>query len=263
MKVRGALAALALVAATGAGAHEAAAPSLDRERALAASQAAAGRRLGDYRLTDPERRGVALSDFRGKPLLVSFVYTGCIDVCPTATRHLAESVARARAALGEQAFGVVSIGFNPPADSPEAMGAFARQNGIRDPLWKFLSADEPTIAKLGRDLGFTYSATPKGFDHIAQLSVVDADGIVYRQVYGEVFDLPLLVAPLKELMSGEASRAGLAGVWDKVKLFCTVYDPNSGGYRPNYSLFVEIFAGSTVLAALAWFLLREYRRRAA
>ncbi len=262
--MRPALAALAVVLAAGASAHEAAAPaSLDRAEALAASQAAPGRRVGDYLLTGADRRSVALSDLRGRPLLVSFVYTGCIDVCPTTTRHLARAVAQARAALGADSFNVVSIGFNPPSDSPEAMAAFARQNGIRDPLWRFLSADSATAAALARDLGFTWHATPGGFDHISQLSIVDARGVVYRQVYGDAFELPQLVGPLKELISGQASRAGLAGVWDKVKLFCTVYDPNSGGYRLNYSLFIEIFAGSTVLGALAWFLLRELRRRRA
>jgi protein SCO1 len=262
VKISVTLIAFGVLLAVGAAAHEPAALTTpDYGKALAASQAAAGRGIGDYALTDPDRRSVALSDFRGKPLLVSFVYTGCIDVCPTTTRYLARAIAAARAALGPESFNVVTIGFNQPFDSPEAMGAFARQNGIRDPFWRFLSADAETTAAIARDLGFTWYATPKGFDHIAQLSVVDASGVVYRQVYGETFELPLLVGPLKELMSGQAGRAGFAGVWDKVKLFCTVYDPNSGGYRLNYSLFIEIFAGSTVLAGLAWFLLREYRRR--
>lgn len=263
MKIRGASAvcgALWLLAA-GAAAHQA--PVLgapDYDKALAVSQAAVGKVIGDYTLLDQNRRSVALADFRGKPLVVSFIYTGCIDVCPTATRFLAKAVGAARAALGPDRFNVVSVGFNPPFDSPEAMGAFARQNGVRDPLWGFLSADARTLAALTRDFGFTYYATPKGFDHISQLSVVAADGAIYRQVYGESFELPLLVGPLKELLTGQASRAGFAGVWDKVKLFCTVYDPNSGGYRLDYSLFFEIFAGSTVLAAIAWFLLREFRR---
>jgi protein SCO1/2 len=72
----------------------------------------------------------------------------------------------------------------------------------------------------------------------------------------------MLVYPLKDLLSGQASRAvSIDAIWTKVKLFCTVYDPNSGGYRINYSLFVEIFTGLTVLGGIAWFLLRERQRR--
>ena len=70
----------------------------------------------------------------------------------------------------------------------------------------------------------------------------------------------MLVQPLKELLSGQASRnLTLDNVWEKVKLYCTVYDPNSGGYRVNYSLFFEIFAGLTTLGAMIWFVLRALR----
>jgi protein SCO1 len=244
-----------------AAAGEAQAPGApDYDRALAASQAALGRPAGDYALLDANRGSIALADYRGKPLVVSFVYTACSQACPLATQFLAKAVKEARAALGPDAFGVVTIGFNQPFDSPEAMGAFARQNGIRDPRWGFLSADEATIAAITRAFGFTWYATPKGFDHIAQVSIVDAGGIVRRQVYGEAFEPRMLVEPLKELLSGQARSAGFTGVWDRIKLFCTVYDPGTGGYRVNYSLFIEIFSGATVLAGIAWFLLRERLR---
>ena len=49
-------------------------------------------------------------------------------------------------------------------------------------------------------------------------------------------------------------------MWTKVKLFCTVYDPAAGRYRLNYSLFVEIFAGASILIAIVWFLIGQSRR---
>ena len=263
MRIRGAFAVCGVLCllAAGAAALEAPAPGApDYDKALAASQAAIGRPIGEYALLDHNRRRTALADYRGKPLVVSFVYTACSQACPVATQFLAKTVKEARAALGSDKFNVVSIGFNQPFDSPEAMGAFARQNGIRDPLWGFLAADAATMEAITRAFGFTWYATPKGFDHISQVTVVDAGGVVYRQVYGEAFEPRMLVEPLKQLLSGQAGDAGLAGVWDKVKLFCTVYDPGTGGYRVNYSLFVEIFAGATVLAGIALFLLRERRR---
>jgi protein SCO1/2 len=170
-------------------------------------------------------------------------------------------VEKARAALGEEAFNVITIGFNAPTDSPEFMAAFARQNGIRDARWRFLVMDERTLPALAQDVGFTYHRTAAGYDHIAQLTLVDAHGVVYRQIYGDTFELPLLVGPLKELLGGEAARAGgVENLWQRVKLFCTVYDPGSGTYRANYSLFVEIFAGASLLIAVAVFIVRESRK---
>ena len=91
--------------------------------------------------------------------------------------------------------------------------------------------------------------------------MIDGQGVIYRQIYGETFELPMLVGPLQELLSGQASReTSVAGVWTKVKLFCTVYDPAAGRYRVNYSLFVEIFAGLSILIGVAWFVIGQSRR---
>ena len=48
--------------------------------ALRASQAVIGKTIGDFTLLDREGRPVRLSSYRGKPLLVSFIYTGCFQV---------------------------------------------------------------------------------------------------------------------------------------------------------------------------------------
>ena len=233
----------------------------DYRKVIATSQAAIGRPLVDVRMRDTTGKDVRFSDYRGRPLLISLVYTGCFQACPVATQFLAEAVRVARKALGDEKFAVVSIGFNQPFDSPAAMAAFKRQNKIDERGWDFLSPDPTQVDALTANLGFTYEATPKGFDHVTQLTIVDAKGVIYRQVYGENFDLPMLVQPLKELLSGQASEhASLENLWDKVILYCTVYDPQTGGYRVNYSLFFEIFAGLTTLGAIAWVVMRELRR---
>jgi protein SCO1/2 len=255
-----ALFAVALAAAC-ASAGSASAQAPDYDKALRASQAAIGRPVGEWTLRDTAGREVRLSDYRGKPLVVSFVYTGCFQACPVTTRFLATAVRAARSALGQDSFNVVTIGFNQPFDGPEAMASFARQNRIDDPRWAFLSLPAESVEPLTRAFGFSFNATPKGFDHVTQATVVDADGVIYRQVYGEMFELPMLVGPIKELLAGDAARTlTVDNVWTKVKLYCTVYDPVAGGYRLNYSLFVEIFAGVTFLGGLAWFALRELRR---
>jgi protein SCO1 len=240
------------------------------DAALKASQAVIGQPLGgpaipaadSLVLRDALQRKVRLADYRGRPLVVSFVYTGCFQACPIATQGLARAVRTAREALGSDSFQVVTIGFNQPFDSPEAMGAFARQSRINDPRWAFLSPQQADVPALARALGFSYQATPKGFDHITQATIVDADGVVYAQVYGDLVELPQFIGPLKELLTGQARQTGsVEGLWRTVKLYCTVYDPSSGGYRLNYSLFFEIFCGVTILAALAWFMGREWHRR--
>ncbi|OFZ99754.1 MAG: hypothetical protein A3H35_01825 [Betaproteobacteria bacterium RIFCSPLOWO2_02_FULL_62_17] len=252
-----ALAAFAMLAA----AQEQAPGKPDLERALQVSQAAIGRPLGDYLLQDRLHRTVRIADYRGKPLVISFVYTSCFEVCPTGTQFLARAVRSARAALGDSSFNVLTVGFNQPFDAPDSMAAFARQNGISDAAWEFVGADQKIVQSLTADLGFTYYRTPRGFDHLIQVSIVDAKGVVFTQIYGDTFELPMLVGPLKDLLSGQAvRRGGYDGLWNKVKLFCTVYDPATGQYRFSYTIFVELFAGLTFLGALGFFYIRERRR---
>ena len=236
--------------------------ALDYDTAMKESQAAIGRAAGDYGFTDGRGNRVRMADFRGKPLLVSFVYTGCSQVCPTATRFLDKAVQEASRALGDDAFNVVTVGFNLPFDNPAAMRQFARRQGIDRPQWKVLSPDAGSVDTLTRTFGFVYEASPGGFDHIAQVTLVDADGRIARQIYGDAFDSRLLIGALRAVSTGAPVPAqDLAGLLERVRVLCSVYDPLTGRYRLDYALFIEIFAGLTVLGAIIHYLAREWRRQ--
>lgn len=246
---------LALWSATAA-----AAPAGERET-LATSQGAVGGVVRDASFTAADGRSVRLADYRGKPLVVSLIYTGCAHICPTTTRHLAKVVRTARAVLGADSFAVLSIGFDTPNDTPAAMAAFARQQHVGTGGWEFLSADAATLARLTEDLGFRYARAPHGFDHVLQATVIDAQGRVYRQVYGMTFETPLLVEPLKQLVYATPETASLMqSLGNRIKLFCTVYDPAADRYRFDYSLFLGIGIGLLSLGTLTALLLREWRR---
>lgn len=236
--------------------------AFDTKRALRESQAAIGRRPADYRFTDTEGRAVRLSEFRGKPLVVSFVYTGCFQVCPTTTKHLERMVRQAERAIGPGTFRIATIGFNLPFDTPEAMRDFARKQGVRDANWSFLSPESGGVEALLADFGFVSEATPAGFDHLLQVSIVDAEGRIYRQVYGDAFDAPQFVGPLLELaQNAPRPDSGLAGLLDGIRLLCTIYDPAAGKYRVNYAIVIEILVGASVLLVGATSVAIEWRRR--
>lgn len=233
----------------------------DPAAALRASQAVVGQTLADYTLLDRAGRPVRLSSYRGKPLLVSFIYTGCFQICPTTTRALLKAVKAAQDGLGTDQFNVVSIGFNQPADSPQALKSFASQHGIDYPNWEFLSPHASIVDSLARDFGFGYVATPAGFDHILQVSVVDAQGKIYRQIYGESFSGDILGEPLKQLITDAPlpNIVSIAAIIERVRILCTVYDPVTGEYRVNSGLALEIAGGLTFLFSIAWFFLLEWR----
>jgi protein SCO1 len=236
--------------------------AFDEKLALQESQAALGRSLGDFRFTDSDGKSVALRDLRGKPLVVNFVYTGCIQVCPAATQFLATAVKEAERSLGRGTFRVATIGFNVPADSPSAMKDFARKFGIDSRDWLFLTPQVEARERLLAEFGFRAEPTAAGFDHLLQVSIVDAQGRLYRQVYGEEFAAPLFVGPLLELVkNAPVEHSTVGAVWDKVKILCTVYDPSAGRYRVNYAIVIELLVGASVLLGTVAFIGAEWRRR--
>ncbi|MCP3670378.1 MAG: SCO family protein [Gammaproteobacteria bacterium] len=233
------------------------------KEAIKASQDAIGKTLADYPFTDETGKAINLSDLRGKPLVLSMVYTSCFHICPMTIKHLAKVVAKAKEAVDGDSFQVAILGFDSQNDSPMAMKHFAKQQGVDKLGWKLLSADQDTINAISKELGFLFFTSPNGYDHVVQASVIDARGAVYRQVYGEVFETPLLVEPLMELVFDQPkpNQDFVSSLVDKVRFFCTTYDPATDSYIFDYSLYLGLLIGASILLITLWLTMRESRQR--
>ncbi|MDJ0957221.1 MAG: SCO family protein [Arenicellales bacterium] len=239
---------------------EPAAIEFNAERAFQVSQQAIGTKLSNHLFIDSTGEAVRFNDLLGRPVVISMIYTSCHHICPTLTSHLANVADVGRDAFGDEAFSVLTVGFDAPVDTPQQMAMFAAQRGIQQPHWRFVSADDETIAALSNELGFLFEASPRGFDHITQTTVVDGGGTIRNQVYGVNFDAPLLIEPLKHILRGEVfKRDTVEGWWRDIKLLCTVYDPTTGRYHFDYSLIVLVIMGFTSLLVVAIFIVRTWR----
>jgi protein SCO1 len=229
--------------------------------ALQSSQDAIGHTLSKHRFTDVNGKGMTMHDFLGKPLIISMVYTSCYQICPMTIRHLSKVVEKARDTLGKDNFSIAVIGFDTQFDTPQKMKHFANKQGIDKKDWYALSADADTIAALTKELGFVYFASPNGFDHVVQATVVDEKGEIYRQVYGETFETQLLVEPMLDLILDrpKTSQSFLSNMANKIRFFCTTYDPRSDSYHFDYSLFVGMAIGFSIILLTIIFMVRELR----
>jgi protein SCO1/2 len=233
----------------------------DEKAALALSQAAVGQTVGDYDFLDGSGKRITLDSLRGKPVLISLIYTSCYHICPTVTTNLAKIVSIAREALGDDSFSVLTVGFDTPVDTPDRMRLFAKQRSIDINNWYFVSASAATMERLASDVGFSYFSTAKGYDHIIQATLLDAEGRVYRQIYSMAPEPPALVEPLKEILYGKQVAASPVDGWiNNIKLFCTVYDPATGRYHFDYSLFIAVGMMLLMLGGTAWFIVTAWRK---
>lgn len=238
--------------------------TLDENAAFERSQAAIGQPVGNFALLDRDGKPVEMSRFKGKPLLVNFIYTACFQVCPTTTRNLQKAVDETVSVMGADRFNIVTIGFNQPFDSPQAMKDFAKRYGLDLPNWEFLSPAPAIVGDVTQNFGFSYVATPAGFDHLNQVTLVDADGRIVRQVYGEKFTPKDLAEPLKLLIANSAIPAEASTVkelMERVRILCSVYDPVSGRYRTNYSVYMMVAGFLTFVGFTIYLSINMWRNR--
>ena len=222
------------------------------KQALAYSQAAIGRTVDADGFVDRENRTVSLDELRGKPLIISMVYTSCYHTCPMITQALERSVVSAQETFGVDGFSVLSIGFDTSEDTPDRMRAYANERGIDFDNWRFVSSTSDVVERLSESLGFIFFPSPKGFDHLAQTTIVDSDGRVYAHVYGDDFSPPALIEPLKRLVYGtSASLSSVGGIVERIRIFCTTYDPRSDRYKFDFSIFIGLIIGGLSLSGVA------------
>lgn len=235
--------------------------ALEQEDALRRSFAVIGTVPDDFVFLGTDGNERRLSDFHGKPLLVNFLYTGCHRICPNSTLALKAAVEGMRQRFGSDQFQVASIGFDLPTDSPQAMRDYAVRRRISDPNWQFLSPRAEELAALVDAFGFSYAPTPAGFDHTLQVSVLDSSGRIYRQVHGDAFTADAIGEPLRQLVAGQllSDSSGWTDLIGRIRILCSVYDPLTGHYRSDWTLFFMVAGGVTFVIAMLVFGWREWR----
>lgn len=235
-------------------------PQLDPNVTLARGRQAMGRPIGNYTLVDMNGSSLALQDFRGKPLVISLVYTACSSVCPPTTQHVIGAASEAGRVFGLDRFNVLTIGFDARNDTPARLLQFVSVQGINLPNWRVASGDAATIEALLGDLGFSYRAVAGGFDHPTQTTILDREGRVYRHVYGDDFPLQMFMEPLKDVVYGTTTPFSFSGIVDRIKFICTAYDPGSGRYRIDFGLVFGSVIAAFSLLIIGGLIVREWFR---
>jgi protein SCO1/2 len=141
-----------------------------------------------FALTSQDSKPVALADFRGRAVALSFIYTGCPDICPM----LMQKMVDVQDTLGTD-FGTkvafVSITLDPERDTPEVLKDYARFWGAKAEEWTFLTGSPEAVRDVTRRYGvFLLKKEDGAVDHSQLTSLVDADGELRVQYLGARFD---------------------------------------------------------------------------
>ena len=152
---------------------------------------------GPFALIDGDGRMRTDSEFRGAPMLVSFGYTHCPDICPTVLQTIADALD----ALGPEGAAIqpLFVTVDPERDTPEVVRAWVGH--FHERLIGLTGAPEQTAAA-ARAYRVTWRMVPDeaggaGYllDHTALVYLMDADG-AYVTHFGHREDAAAMAARL-------------------------------------------------------------------
>lgn len=187
--VLGALAVLGVLVLTGCGGHAAGTYS---GQVLSPAP-----RAPDFALRNADGRTVRLSDHRGKAVLLTFVYTGCPDICPLIMTNL--GVALDKAGADARKAQIIAVSVDPRGDTAARVRRFLKVRGLAGRA-EYLIGTERELTPVWKDYGIAVQATPdeREVGHSATVRGITADGrqkTTYQQNFSPTAvarDVPLL-----------------------------------------------------------------------
>ena len=158
-----------------------------------------GVRAPDFRLRNQDGESVSMRSLRGRPVVVTFLYTTCQDSCPIQAQTV-------RGALDELGHDVpaLAIAVDPPRDTPERAQAFLSKQRATGRI-DFVLGSRAELRPLWN--GFHIRPQSVTEEHLARLTLVDARGF-QRVGYPGSEATPERLAHDLRLLEREASPTG-------------------------------------------------------
>jgi protein SCO1/2 len=122
-----------------------------------------------FSLKDQDGKTATLAQYRGQPVILTFMYSTCRDTCPLTAQQI-------KGALDQvgQDVPTLAISVDPANDTPLNARRFVNQQGLTKRM-RFLLGDRAQLAPIWK----AYGIRPQGkaFDHSAYVVLVDRNGV--------------------------------------------------------------------------------------
>lgn len=164
-----------------------------------------GSPLPDCELVDQRGQPFRLSDFKGRALAFTFIFTRCPfpDFCPRMNNQLNAVQRELGAASGATNWHLLSISLDPGYDTPERLAEYAPRYQPDAARWTFATGKSEDILKLGLAVGLVVSREGGQINHNLRTVVVDAAGRVQKIFAGNEWSAAELTSELKRAMAAK------------------------------------------------------------
>jgi protein SCO1/2 len=163
----------------------------------------------EFTLTSQDGKPFDSSRLKGKVWVASFVYSSCKGSCPmlgAQMKRLYDSIPS-----GDD-FALVSISVDPVRDTPQRLAQYAKDLGVHDARWVFLTGAKSTIKAI-INKGFRLPAEPGvvvGDDeilHDMHLALVDSEGRIRNFYDGTLAESAVKIKQAAEQLIEEKKRS--------------------------------------------------------
>lgn len=157
----------------------------------------------DYELLAEDGRTIRFSDFRGRAVAFTFIFSRCPlpDFCP----RMGNGFAGAREIILTNAPGVtnwqfLSISFDPEYDTPEVLRVYARAYRHDNPdRWLFTTASQQVLRTFAPELDLMLAKEEGGsISHNLRTAVIDPQGRIHKLFNGNRWTSEELAQALQE-----------------------------------------------------------------
>lgn len=177
----------------------------------------------DFTMQDAAGRSVSLADFRGKVVVLHFIYTNCPDVCPLHAERIAEIQTMVNQSPMKQLVEFIAITTDPNRDRGSVLKEYGRAHGLDPVNWMFLTtkSDQPEdlTRKLAQQFGHRFDKTEDGYQsHGIVTNVIDKDGRWRGHFHGLKFEPSNLVIFANALVNDfDKHPQARPSLWNRLK----------------------------------------------
>jgi protein SCO1/2 len=144
--------------------------------------------LPDHALLSEDGTTIQLSDFRGKALAFTFIFTRCPlpDFCPRMSNNFRDARKMLRAEKNAPTnWAFLSVSFDPENDTPEVLRAYGETCRNDDPdRWTFAAASKETLSSFAPEVDLLLSPD---MSHNLRTVVLDTEGRIANQFDGNLW----------------------------------------------------------------------------
>jgi len=154
--------------------------------------------LPDYTLTNQMGKVISTSQFRGKTLVFTFIFTRCPfpTFCLRMTQNFADVQDRLKAKPDLKDWHLLTISFDPEYDTPAKLAEYGKIHHQDPQWWSLATGDFDPIYRLTGQFGlyFSRNVAPQDQNHKLRTVVVNPEGRISAILLGNEWTPDDLIA---------------------------------------------------------------------